>query len=44
MKDLNETLSQYDESGDEGVTHAFDLLQEKVCYYSYYVMVSKQSS
>lgn len=30
MKDLNKTLNQYDTSGHEGVTHAFDLLQEKV--------------
>ena len=30
MKDLNETLSQYGESDKEGVTQAFDLLQEKV--------------
>ncbi|XP_078345869.1 tetraspanin-4-like [Oculina patagonica] len=29
MKDLNETLSQYSKSGNEGVTDAFDLLQEK---------------
>ncbi|KAJ7373773.1 hypothetical protein OS493_011382 [Desmophyllum pertusum] len=29
MKDLNKTLNQYDTSGHEGVTHAFDLLQEK---------------
>lgn len=36
MKDLNETLSQYSKSGNEGVTDAFDLLQEKVCYCSYY--------
>ena len=33
MKDLNETLYQYSDPDKKGVTQAFDLLQEKVCYY-----------
>ena len=32
-KDLNNTLTQYKQPGKDGVTKAFDLLQEKVQYY-----------
>ena len=33
-KDLNNTLYQYKQEGKDGVTKAYDLLQEKVQYYS----------
>lgn len=39
MKDLNKTLNQYDTSGHEGVTHAFDLLQEKVHSFYYFLLL-----
>ena len=32
-KDLDKVLDQYGEDGKDGVTKAFDLLQEKVQYY-----------
>ena len=32
-KDLDNALGQYGEDGKDGVTKAFDLLQEKVQYY-----------
>ena len=46
MKDLNKTLNQYDTSGHEGVTHAFDLLQEKVhsFYYFFLLLLSQHAT
>ena len=39
-KDLDNALGQYEEDGKDGVTKAFDLLQEKVQYYCIVVYLS----
>ena len=39
-KDLDKALHQYKQEGKDGVTKAFDLLQEKVQYYCIVVYLS----
>ena len=39
-KDLENALNQYGQDGKDGVTKAFDLLQEKVQYYCIIVYLS----